>query len=91
MGYDLGLVTVTSYIRAAFYNSGVNFEPICEASPFRLSEEERSKWGKYYSFSPQTGFIDLKRLDFLDEVAGIDPHTGEMKITLGCFGMVGVV
>lgn len=88
LGCEFSLVTVTSYMRAALRDAGVNFEPLCQTDATKLPEEERSKWGRYYDFEPQTGIIDLKRLNFLDEIAERGTQSNEMQIKLGCYGLV---
>lgn len=88
LGCEFALVTVTSYMRLALERAGAPFEPFCNASPSVLSEEERTRWGRYYNFDPQTGIIDLKRLEFLNEVVAPGTHANEVAIELGCFGRV---
>ncbi len=85
LGCEFALVTVTSYMRIALERAGAPFEPFCSADPSVLSEEERVRWGRYYNFDPQTGIIDLKKLNFLNEIVtpGVVPN--EVTIQLGCF------
>lgn len=88
LGCEFALVTVTSYMRLALSHSGAPFEPFCSADPAKLTGEERIRWGNYYKFDPQTGVIDLKRLDFLDGIATPGARQNEVGIELGCFGKV---
>lgn len=82
LGYEFALVTVTSYMRLALANSGSNFTSFCESKPEKLSLMEKSRWGKYYDFNPETGVIDLKKLDFLDLTATKGARPNEMVIEL---------
>jgi hypothetical protein len=88
MGCEFALVTVTSYMRLALAHAGAPFEPICFADPSKLTPEERVRWGNYYNFAPQAGLIDLKRLDFLEEIVTAGVRQNEVAIALGCFGKV---
>ena len=88
MGCEFALVTVTSYMRIALMRAGAPFEPFCSADPKVLTQEERARWGRYYDYNPQTGIIDLKRLDFLEEVVSPGVVPNEVTIQLGCFGEV---
>jgi hypothetical protein len=88
MGCEFALVTVTSYMRLALAHAGAPFEPICSADPSKLTPEERARWGNYYNFDPQAGVIDLKRLDFLEEIVTEGTRQNEVVIELGCFGKV---
>ena len=88
LGCKFSLVTVTSYMRIALERAGASFEPFCNADPSVLQPEERIRWGKYYDFDPQTGIIDLKRLDFLNEIVTPSARPNEVMIQLGCFGKV---
>lgn len=88
LGCEFALVTVTSYMRLALERAGAPFEVFCDSDPSVLSEEERLLWGRYYHFEPQTGVIDLKRLDFLEEIVSPGELSNEVTIELGCFGKV---
>ena len=90
LGCEFALVTVTSYMRIALERAGAPFEPFCSADPRVLSEEERARWGRYYNFDPQTGIIDLKQLNFLNEIVTPGAVQSEVTIQLGCFSEVAV-
>lgn len=85
LGCEFGLVTVTSYMREALANAGVYFQPICAADPKNLTLEERARWGRYYNFKPQTGILNLKSLEFLNQIASHHSTPHEAEIKLGCF------
>lgn len=85
LGCEFALVTVTSYMRIALESAGAPFEPFCSADPSVLSEEERARWGRYYNFDPQTGIIDLKQLNFLNEIVTPGAVANEVTIQLECF------
>ena len=82
VGCKFALVTVTSYMRLAFISSGTNFTPICHADPSCLPREERTRWGRYYDFDPQTGFIDIEHLSFLNQFSRSSEHPDEVIIQL---------
>ena len=89
LGCEFALVTVTSYMREALADAGASFEAFCKSDPKILSPNEKLRWGKYYDFDPQTGVIDLKSLDFLNQVSSRGAKKNEVSIKLGCFAGVG--
>ncbi len=90
LGFKFCLVTVTSYIRIAFVQSGTPFVPICEADPRKIPEAATNKWGRYYEYQPQTGVIELGELGFLDQLTQRGSRAGEFIIRPGCFAKVEV-
>lgn len=88
LGYQYALVTVTSYMRLAFQGSGTNFQAFRKADGSCISPEEKARWGRYYDFDPQSGVIDLKQMDFLNEAARSTNHNCEFQVELGSFRKV---
>lgn len=82
LGCSFALVTVTSYIRTALEKSGGNFKSYCYSDPLALSASERSLWGNYYQFEPQTGIIDIRKLSFLDKTVSLTSQANEFTLLL---------
>ncbi|WP_245000895.1 thermostable hemolysin [Dickeya dadantii] len=67
MGAMAILCTSTHRLRKLLNYHQIPFQPITDASPLRLSEQERQIWGSYYDQSPQTGVILLSQCGHLFE------------------------
>ncbi|NKI73312.1 hypothetical protein Dpoa2040_000499 [Dickeya sp. CFBP 2040] len=67
MGATAILCTSTRRLRKLLEYYHIPFQPITDASPLALSEQERQIWGSYYDQSPQTGIILLSQCGHLFE------------------------
>ncbi|SLM65149.1 MULTISPECIES: thermostable hemolysin [unclassified Dickeya] len=67
MGSMAILCTSTKRLRKLLDYHQIPFQPITDASPLSLSEQERQIWGSYYDQSPQTGVILLSQCGNLFE------------------------
>lgn len=65
MGSKAILCTSTRRLRKLLAFHQIPFTVLAEASPEKLSEEERQAWGSYYDQTPQTGIILLEQCGHL--------------------------
>ncbi|VEA66786.1 Thermostable hemolysin [Serratia plymuthica] len=65
MGSKAILCTSTRRLRKLLAFHHIPFALLSEASPDRLSAEERAAWGSYYDQAPQTGVILLEQCGHL--------------------------
>ncbi|MEI8633172.1 thermostable hemolysin [Vibrio sp. PP-XX7] len=61
MGNKAILCTTTDNLRKLFKHYEIPYIYLCDASPKRLSYDERVRWGTYYDQSPETVIIPLKQ------------------------------